>query len=224
MKTSLMILSLAVLAGMTTTPVLANEIAGGPVAVIACPAKGKSRTVFDVSTGVVPWIAEGSDLPIQGKAMATPIDDAALPQSWNARITGARWVQAQPQNDLAVHAPENYVFAIEFVVKKAKRMPRLSLIGQVTADEAFDLSLIEPSAANQHISSGIAYGDETPGIVEQGDAQMVDLKQSGDPGGKALGQRAGTYRLVIGVENAAGSHTTLGLLAKLKLVANCGGK
>jgi hypothetical protein len=177
-----------------------------------------------LSTGVVPWIAEGSDLPIQGKAMATPIDEAALPQSWNARIAGARWVQAQPQNDLAAHAPELYKFAIEFVVKKAKRMPRLSLIGQVTADEAFDLSLIEPSAANQHISSGIAYGDDTPGAVEQADMQMVDMNQSADPGGKALGQRAGTYRLVIGVENAAGSHATLGLLAKLKLVANCGGK
>ena len=224
MKTSLIILSLAVVAGMTTAPVVANEIAGGPVAVIMCPAKGKSRNIIDISTGVVPWIAEGSDLPIQGKAMATPIDEAAIPQSWNAIIAGARWVQAKPQNDLAAHAPEPYIFAIEFVVKKAKRMPRLSLIGQVTADEAFDLSLIEPSAINQHISSGIAYGDDTPGVVEQADMQMVDLKQSADPGGKALGQRAGTYRLVIGVENGSGLQATLGLLAKLKLVANCGGK
>lgn len=224
MKTSPIILSLAVVAGMIAAPVHANEIAGGPVAVIACPAKAKTRTVIDVSTGVVPWIAEGSDLPIQGKAMATPIDDAALPQSWNARIPGARWVQAQPQSNLAAHAPEPYIFAIEFVVKKAKRMPRLSLTGQVTADEALDLNLIEPSAANQHISSGLSYGDDTPGAVEQADVQLVELHQSGEQNGKALGQRAGTYRLQIGVENGAGPQATLGLLAKLKLVANCGGK
>jgi hypothetical protein len=202
----------------------ANEIAGGPVAVIVCPAKGKTRTVIDVSTGVVPWISEGPGLPIQGKAMATPIDEAAIPQSWNVRIPGARWVQAQPQSNLAAHAPEPYIFAIEFVVKKAKRMPQLSLTGQVTADEALDLNLIEPSAANQHISSGLSYGDDTPGVVEQAAVQLVDLHQSGEQNGKALGQRSGTYRLQIGVENGSGPQATLGLLAKLKLVANCGGK
>lgn len=204
-------------------PTDASEISGGPVAVITCPEKGKLGKTVDLSTGTVPWIAEGPGLPIAGKALATPMTENDIPRAWKARMTGARWVQALPQNDLAPHAPGTYLFTVDFVVKKGKRMPQLSLTGQVTADEGFDLNLIEPSPANQHISSGIAYGDDTPGEVEQGDLQPLELTKSGDQSGKALGHRAGTYRLQIAVENGAAPNAALGLLAQVRLGVTCGG-
>ena len=103
-------------------------------------------------------------------------------------------------------------------------MPKLSLTGEVTADEAFDLNLIEPSAANAHISSGLTYGDDTPGEVAQEDVQLVSITESGSLGGKPLGQRAGRYQLHILVENGATAEYALGLLAKLSLNVKCGAK
>ena len=206
------------------SPAIASEISGGLVAIIACPAKGKLVKTIDLSTGAVPWIVEGPDLPIQGKAMATPVDENSIPQGWKARSIGANWVQALPENDLAPHAPGTYIFSIEFVVKKSKRMPRLSLRGQVTADQNFDLNLIEPTAPNQHVASGLSAGDDTPGEVEQGDMQDVNITKSGGLNTKPLGHYPGLYVLQISVENGAGIAPEVGLLAGLKLGVNCGGK
>ena len=210
--------------GTATNAVGASEISGGPVAIIACPTKAKLTQTIDLSTGVVPWIAEGPGLPIQGKAMATPLEAMHIPVGWSARLSGAQWVQALPASEPAPHAQGPFLFSLSFDVKKGKRMPKLSLTGEVTADEVFDLNLIEPSAANAHISSGVAYGDDTPGEVAQEDVQPVSITESGGLGGKPLGQRAGRYQLNILVENGTTANSALGLLAKLSLNVKCGAK
>lgn len=215
---------LALAFGTTATAIGASEISGGPVAIIACPAKAKLTQTIDLSTGVVAWIAEGPGLPIQGKAMATPLDAMHIPAGWSARLSGAQWVQALPASEPAQHRQSPFLFSLSFDVKKGKRMPKLSLTGDVTADEAFDLNLIEPSAANAHISSGLAYGDDTPGEVAQIDVQPVSITESGGLGGKPLGQRTGRYHLHILVENGVTAERTLGLLAKLSLNVKCGAR
>ena len=101
-------------------------------------------------------------------------------------------------------------------------MPRLSLTGQVIADEMFELNLLEPVGPNQHISTGISMGDDSPGSVEQGDVQDVDLSKSGDPKSKYLGQRAGLYVVQVGAQNNEGKANEVGVLAALKLSATCG--
>lgn len=208
----------------STQSAAAAEYNTGPLAMIQCPAKGKATTAsFDLSTGIAPWVVEGPGLPNGGKARATPVDEASLPAGWAARLPGAGWVQAMPVTQAAAHDSGEFVYTLSFVVKKAKRMPRLSLTGDVAADEAFDLTLIEPAAANEHISSGIAYGDDSPGAVAQDDVQPLALNKSGGLNGKPLGHRAGTYRLEIRVANTAVMSGQSGLLAKLQLVARCGG-
>lgn len=210
-----------ILLGLGSVSAQANEVAGGPVAIISCPANGKMTQTIDLSTGAVPWIAEGQDLPISGKALATPIDAMQIPAGWAARLDGAQWVQALPENTLTPHAPGSYIFSIQFTVKTQRRMPKLSLAGSVIADENFDLTLIEPSATNQSISSGIAYGDDTPGEIDQADVQPLKLTKSGDQSGKPLGHRAGIYRLQIAVENGAAPNAALGLLAHVRLIVGC---
>jgi hypothetical protein len=202
----------------------ASETSGGPAEIISCPAKGQSTRSFDFSTGsTAPWVVTGPDIP-NGQARATPIDEANIPQNWKARIAGARWVQALPSNTVQPHALDSFVFTLNFLVKKGKRMPRLALTGQVIADEMFELNLLEPVGPNQHISTGISMGDDSPGTVEQGDMQDVDLHNSGDPKSKYLGNRAGTYVVQIVAQNNEGKASEVGVLARLKLEVKCGGK
>ena len=124
----------------------ASDTSGGPAEIISCPAKGKSTRSFDFSTGgLAPWVVNGPDIP-NNEARATPIDAAELPTGWNASIAGARWVQGMPSSKIQPHSLGNFVFSVTFQVKKGKRMPRLSLTGQVIADEMFELNLLEQSA------------------------------------------------------------------------------
>lgn len=214
-------LSIIVLAFATSTVAQASETNSGPAAIISCPAKGKSMRVIDLSTGgPSPWVAEGPSIP-NGKARATPLDAAQIPTSWAVRLTGANWVQALPENERAPHAPGTYLFSLSFDVKKGKRLPTLSLIGEVAADEAFDLNLIEPGGPNQHIASSQSFGDETPGVVAQADLQRINISKSG-LGGKPLGQRSGSYFLQISVANGTVPDAALGLLAKVQLGVKCG--
>lgn len=205
-------------------PAQASETNSGPAEIISCPAKGQSVRSFDFSTGgIAPWVVTGPGIP-HGAARATPIDEASIPPGWKARIAGARWVQALPANTLQPHALGDFVFTLTFEVEKAKRMPRLSLTGQLIADEMFELNLIEPAAPNQHITTGLSMGDDSPGVVEQGDVQDVDLRKSGEPKNKYLGQRAGTYVLQIVAQNNEGQASEVGVIAALRLDVKCGGK
>ncbi len=217
------IIGFAVLTCTASGAAQAADYNTGPAAIISCPAKGKLARVIDLSTGgEAPWVVTGPGIP-NGKARATPLDEAQISKDWAARLDGARWVQALPVNERAAHAPGTYLFSLSFDVKKGKRLPMLSLTGEVTADEAFDLNLIEPSGPNQHIASGLSYGDETPGQVAQEDVQPIDISKSGGLNGKPLGHRAGSYRLQISIENGAGAASDVGLLARVKLGVKCGG-
>lgn len=206
---------------LNATQLSAAEYNTGPVAIIQCPAKGKMARSYDLSTGIAPWVVEGPGLA-NGKARATPIDEASLPKGWTARLPGAAWVQAMPVEQAAPHATGEFVFTLSFRVKKGKSMPRLKLSGALVSDESFDLTLIEPSAPNQHIGSGIGAGDEHPDLAVQDDVQQLLLTQSADGSGKPLGHRAGLYHLRIAVINGVEPPNATGLLAKLKLSAVCG--
>jgi hypothetical protein len=177
----------------------AGETKGGPFAVLKCPASGASQQVYDLSTGMAPWVVRGPGIP-NGEALATRISDATIPASWAARLPGARWVQAMPQTDAAPHAPGDYTFELTFTVPRGKRLPRLALQGQVAADEGLDLTLIEPSPPGSFIGGG------TGGSR------------------KRLGQRAVLYRLESRTPNGSGNQATLGLLAQLHLTTSCGAR
>ena len=209
-----------ILSLMATAPLLASEANTGPAAVIQCPTKKNVTRTFDLSTGTAPWIVSGPGIP-GGKARATPIDPATLPQGWTARLQGAQWVQGQPVTPAAAHAPGDYLFALSFEVKKAKRMPRLTLAGQLVADDAVDFTLIEPSPSGQFIGAGVGGGDDRPEQVGQDDVLDLDVAQSADASGKRLGHRAGTYRLELRVPNGTAPGEMLGVLAKLKLTVKC---
>ncbi len=214
----------AIIAVAANTAAQASDFNTGPAAIITCPAKGPSLQEIDLSTGgAAPWVVEGPGIP-NGKARATPIDDASVPPNWKARISGARWMQAMPANKVQPHALGDFVFTISFQVKKSKRMPRLSLTGQAIADEMFELNLIEPAAPNQHISSGISMGDDSPGLAEQGDVQDLALTKSGGQNIKPLGLRAGIYSVQIVAQNNEGKASEVGVIAGLKLGVKCGGK
>lgn len=206
---------------LNATQLSAAEYNTGPVAIIQCPANGKMARNYDLSTGIAPWIVEGPGLA-NGKARATPIEEASLPKGWSARLPGATWVQAMPVEQAAPHATGEYVFTLSFRVKKGKHMPHLKLSGALVSDESFDLTLIEPSAPNQHVGSGIGAGDEHPDLAVQDDVQQLLLSQSADGSGKPLGHRAGTYLLRIAVINGVEPPNATGLLAKLKLSVVCG--
>ena len=199
----------------------ASDTSGGPAEIISCPAKGQSTRSFDLSTGgLAPWVVNGPDIP-NNEARATPIDDADLPTGWKASIPGARWVQGLLSSKIEPHSLGQFVFSVTFQVKKGKRMPRLSLTGLVIADEMFELNLLEPVGPNQHISTDISMGDDSPGMVEQGDVQDVDLSKSGDPKTRYLGQRAGLYVVQIVAQNNEGKASEVGVLAALKLNVKC---
>jgi len=199
----------------------AGETKGGPFAVLKCPASGASQQVYDLSTGMAPWVVRGPGIP-NGEALATRISDATIPASWAARLPGAHWVQALPQTDAAPHAPGDYTFELTFTVPRGKRLPRLALQGQVAADEGLDLTLIEPSPPGSFIGGGTGGLDDSPGVVGQDEAMAVDLTTSADGSSKRLGQRAGLYRLEIRTPNGSGNQATLGLLAQLHLTTSCG--
>lgn len=200
----------------------ASDTSGGPAEIITCSAKGKSVRSFDLSTGgLAPWIVNGPDIP-NNEARTTPIEEADLPTGWKASIPGALWVQGMPSSKIEPHSLGQFAFSVTFQVKEGKRMPRLSLTGQVIADEMFELNLLEPVGPNQHISTGISMGDDSPGMVEQGDVQDVDLSISGDPKTRYLGQRAGLYVVQIVAQNNEGKASEVGVLAALKLNVKCG--
>lgn len=208
---------------LNATQLSAAEYNTGPVAIIQCPANGKMARNYDLSTGIAPWIVEGPGLA-NGKARATPIDEASLPKGWTARLPGAAWVQAMPVPQTAAHATGEYVFTLSFRVKKGKHMPHLKLSGALVSDESFDLTLIEPSAPNQHVGSGIGAGDERPDEAVQDDVQQLLLTQSADGSGKPLGHRMGLYTIRIDVQNGTEKHAALGMLARVKLSLVCGGR
>ena len=216
-------LTVAIMLGLSLAgSAQASDTSGGPAEIISCPAKGQSTGGFDLSTGgIAPWVVNGPDVP-NNEARATPIDEADLPVGWKASIPGARWVQGMPSSKVEPRSLGQFVFSITFQVKKGKRMPRLSLTGQVIADEMFELNLIEPVGPNQHISTGLSMGDDSPGMVEQGDVQDVNLSKSGDPKSKYLGQRAGLYVIQIVAQNNEAKASEVGVIAELKLSVTCG--
>jgi hypothetical protein len=204
-----------------TAPLFASKVNTGPTAVVSCPTKGMFTRTIDLSTGIAPWIVSGPGIP-GGKARATPIDPATLPQGWAARLQGAQWVQGQPVTPAVAHAPGDYLFALSFEVKKAKRIPRLALIGQLVADDAIDFTLIEPSPSGQYIGAGVGSdGDDQPEKVGQEDVLDLDLAQSADASGKRLGHRAGFYHIELRVQNGTARGEMLGVLAKLELTVKC---
>jgi hypothetical protein len=220
-KRSTLSLMATVLLGALPIPVTAADFNTGPVAIIRCPAKGKLTRSYDLSTGSAPWVVTGPGLPNSGITRASPVAEASLPSGWSARLPGAAWVQPLPAMQATAHAPGDFMFTLSFQVKKAKRMPQLTLTGSLVTDEGFDLNLIEPSPVNQHIGSGIGGADERPDLASQDDVQNTSLSQSADGSGKMLGHRAGTYRLEIRTANGAAPAEMLGLLARLKLTASC---
>jgi len=204
---------------------LAAEYSGGPAAIIQCPAKGKLLKTFDLSTGMAPWMAEGPGVPNSGKARATPVDEASFPKGWAARLPGAVWVQAMPVLQAVPHDAGDFAFTLSFQVKKAKRMPRLTLEGAFIADDTFQLELAEPAAPNNSIGHGIGRMnlDNVVGRARQDEVQSFTITETGDGSGKPLGHRPGLYTIRIDVQNSAGRHAALGMLARIKLVAVCGG-
>jgi hypothetical protein len=197
----------------------------GPAATISCPSKGARVQVHDLSTGVAPWVVTGPNLPNGGITRATPIDTNSLPAGWTARLSGAQWVQAQPAGRAAYHDAGDFAFSLSFQVKKAKRMPHLTLEGSFIADDTFQLDLAEPVPPNASIGHGVGRLnlDNVAGRASQDEVQNFTITETGDGSGKPLGHRAGLYTLRIDVQNGAGPHGTLGMLATIKLKAVCGG-
>lgn len=199
----------------------AGETNGGPFVVLTCPAKGASEKVYDLSTGMAPWVVRGPGIP-NGEALATRISDATIPDDWSARLPGAHWVQGLPQADAAPHAPGDYQFELTFSAPRGKRLPRLMLAGEAVADEGLDLTLIEPSPRGSFIGGGVGGMDDSPGIASQDEVLAVEISESSDASGKRLGQRPGLYRLEIKLPNGTGNQAMLGLLAQVRLTATCG--
>lgn len=209
---------------LLSTTACAAEFNTGPAAVIHCPAKGKMARSFDLSTGAAPWVVTGPGIP-NGRARVTPIEPGTIPQNWTARLPDAQWVQAQPVTVPAAHVPGEYQFTLSFKVKKAKRMPQLSINGEIVADEQFQFNLDEPSPPGKDFGA-IAPGADD-GVIEmttQDDVQFVAFQYSADGSGKPLGHRSGIYTIRIDVQNSEGPHAALGMLARIKLVAVCGGR
>lgn len=204
-----------------STGAKASETNGGPFAVLKCPAKGASQMVYDLSTGVAPWVVRGPGIP-NGEALATQVLAATIPDGWSARLPGAQWVQGVPQADAAPHAPGDYQFELTFSVPRGKRLPRLMLAGEAVADEGLDLTLIEPSPPGSFIGGGVGGMDDSPGRASQDQVLTVEIIDSSDASGKRLGQRPGLYRLEIKMPNGTGNQALLGLLAQLRLTATCG--
>ena len=140
-------------------------------------------------------------------------------------MPGARWVQAMAVSDLAMHAPGDYFFAISFSVPKQKRMPRLTLDGAFIADDTFQLDLAEPAPPNSSIGHGVGRMnlDNQPGKAPQDEVQSFTITETGDGSGKPLGHRPGLYTIRIDVQNGMAPHAALGLIARIKLTANCAG-
>lgn len=204
---------------------LAAEYNSGPAAIIQCPAKGKLHKVFDLSTGIAPWLGEGPGVPNGGKARATPVEEASFPKGWAARLPGAAWVQAMPAAQTVPHEAGDFAFTLSFQVKKAKRMPRLTLEGAFIADDTFQLELAEPAPANSSIGHGIGRMnlDNVAGRAPQDEVQAFTIAETADGSGKPLGHRPGLYTIRIDVHSSEGRHAALGMLARMKLVAACGG-